>query len=162
MNKKETDMEDMKKIVKQVSEMSITMQSIKNLSRNDDAAQIKIDDIFKELSLPFKEYKRLEITRGEGDRLKKFRSKVKPAFAFRTIDKEFINQVKNQVTILKQIKDCQNVIHFYGFTQESKDKYYLKTEWAENGSLYEYILKNGQTIKIELRLKFAYDIAKGL
>ena len=71
-------------------------------------------------------------------------------------------QVKNQVTILKEIKDCKNVIHFYGITQDSGDVYYLVTEWAEYGNLREYYTKHGQDIEIKLRLRFAFDIASGL
>ena len=73
-----------------------------------------------------------------------------------------IKQVKNQVTVLKHIQICQNVIRYYGFTQESEDRYYLITEWAENGKLSEYISQRGQDIKVEQRLRFAYDVAKGL
>src|SRR5439155_20125834 len=76
-------------------------------------------------------------------------------------DKEHINQVKLQVTILKKLEYCQNIIHFYGHTYD-EDKYYLVTEWAENGNLCEYISKHEQTIEIKFRLRFAYDIAKGL
>ncbi len=69
----------------------------------------------------------------------------------------------NQVTILKKLKDCQNIIHFYGLTYDDDGlKFYLVTEWAEHKNLREYISSKGQNIEMKLRLRFAYDIAKGL
>ncbi|RGB42066.1 kinase-like domain-containing protein [Rhizophagus diaphanus] len=55
--------------------------------------------------------------------------------------------------------DCQNIINFYGRTNDGV-KTYLVTEWAENGNLREYIL--GQNIGLKLKIRIAYDIAKGL
>jgi serine/threonine protein kinase len=89
--------------------------------------------------------------------------KTREEYAFKTVEKEHIVQVKNQVTILKKIQTCQNVIRFYGYTEGTdQGQYHLITEWAEKGNLYEYILNYGQTINLELKLRFAYDIAKGL
>ena len=87
--------------------------------------------------------------------------KTKIDFAFKIVDKKHFYEVKNQVTILKQLKDCQNIIHFYGLTSDGR-KYYLVTEWAENRNLREYISLHGQKIDTKLRIRFAYDIAKGL
>ena len=119
-------------------------------------------NIFNEPSLPFEDYEEMETIRS--DKLRKYvHIKTKEEYAFKTVDKEHINQVKikNQVTILRQIKDCPNIIRFYGFTDDGH-KYYLITEWAENGNLREYIEKHGQNIETKLKLRFAYDIAKGL
>ncbi|PKY34056.1 kinase-like protein, partial [Rhizophagus irregularis] len=60
-----------------------------------------------------------------------------------------------------KLKDCQNIINFYGLTSDGF-KTYLVTEWAEKGSLREYILNHEQNIDLKLKIKIAYDIAKGL
>ncbi|CAI2177545.1 3952_t:CDS:10 [Funneliformis geosporum] len=97
------------------------------------------------------------------DRLRKYvYVKTKEDVAFKRVDKGNYNTVKNQVTILKKLKDCQNIIHFYRLTKNDKDDFYLVTEWAEYKNLREYITSNGQNIEVKLRIKFAYDIAKGL
>ncbi|PKC03118.1 kinase-like protein [Rhizophagus irregularis] len=58
-------------------------------------------------------------------------------------------------------KVCQNIIKFYGLTSNGV-KTYLITEWAENGNLRNYILNRGQNIELKLKIRIAYDIAKGL
>jgi len=55
---------------------------------------------------------------------------------------------------------------FYGITEDTdQEQYYLITEWVGKGNLYEYINNhkaNGQNINTDLKLRFAFDIAKGL
>ncbi|CAB4477510.1 unnamed protein product [Rhizophagus irregularis] len=143
-------------IVEKVSAMAITMQSLGDKGAN----QTKIDSIFHESLLPFDDYEETVIFRG--DKLRKYiHVKTKEEFAFKTVEKGHFNMVKNQVTILKKLKDCQNIIHFYGITDGS-DKYYLVTEWAEHKNLREYLSGSEPNSAIKVRLGFAYDIAKGL
>jgi hypothetical protein len=144
-------------IVEKVSAMAFTMQSLGDSRAN----QTKIDNIFHESPLPFDDYEETETFRG--DKLRKYiHIKTKEEFAFKTVEKDHINTVKNQVTILKKLKDCQNIIHFYGITYDGCDKYYLITEWAEKKNLREYLTGREPNKEIKVRLGFAYDIAKGL
>ncbi|CAI2163025.1 16492_t:CDS:2 [Funneliformis geosporum] len=153
----------MNSVVERVSEMSITMESLINEKKGVN--QTKIDNIFQESLLPLNNYYATKESRG--DKLRKYTDNTTMVeLAFKTIDEKHYNQVKNQVTIFKQLKDCQNIIHFYGITSNGlnndKRKYYLVTEWAEHKNLREYISLHGQNIETKLRLRFAYDIAKGL
>jgi hypothetical protein len=152
-------------LVNKVSEMQITMQNLENEKEKEKGInQKKIDEIFNESPLPYEDYEETKVVRGE--RLRKYvHLRFREDYAFKTVDQQHIIQVKNQVSILKKIKDSQsviNIIQFYGFTKDEGDKYYLVTEWAENGNLREYYTKHGQNIEIETRLRFAFDIAKGL
>ncbi|RIA92145.1 kinase-like domain-containing protein [Glomus cerebriforme] len=125
------------------------------------ANQKNIDDIFQETPLPFNEYNETS-DKPRSERLRKYvHTRIGEDFAFKTIEKGYTDQVKNQVTILKRLKDCQNIIRFYGITSDG-NQYYLITEWAENKNLREYINLRGQNIEMKLRIRFAYDIAKGL
>src|SRR5438034_10693796 len=121
-------------VVERVSEMAITMQNLinDNKEKDSDQTQIKIDNIFHESLLPFDNYEEAE-DGIRSDRLRKYiHMKNKDEFAFKAVDKEHINEVKNQVTILKKLTDCQNIINFYGLTEnDDKSKTYLITEWAE-------------------------------
>ena len=111
-----------------------------------------------ESPLSFEDY---EETDTRSDILRKYvHKKSRKVYAFKIIIED-INQVQNQVKILKKLEHCQNIIHFYGLTYDG-NKYYLVTEWAENGNLREFISKHGQNIEIRFRLRFAHDIAKGL
>ncbi|RIA99651.1 kinase-like domain-containing protein [Glomus cerebriforme] len=158
-NKKMDNMDKkVSEIVEKVSTMANTMQSL-----GEKGNQTKIDSIFHESPLPFQDYEETKIFRG--DKLRKYINvKTREGFAFKSIEKDNRDMIKNQVTILKKLKDCQNIIHFYGFTyDESNMNYYLITEWAENKNLREYIKENGPgKIGMKVRLGFAYDIAKGL
>jgi hypothetical protein len=157
--------DQMNKVVERVSEMSITMQNMQSMmdSKEGDKIQIqnKIDKIFRTSLLPFEDYEEAD----EEERSEKLRKyvhiKTRDEFAFKVVEQEHINNVKNQVTILKKLQDCQNIINFYGLTSDGA-RTFLVTEWAEKGNLRDYILNRGQNIDLTLKLRIAYDIAKGL
>ncbi|RIA81584.1 kinase-like domain-containing protein [Glomus cerebriforme] len=152
MDKKLTDMSQ------NITDIANTVQIINSKS---GANQKNIDDIFQETPLPFNEYNETS-DKPRSERLRKYvHIKTGEDYAFKTINKEYTDQVKNQVTILKKLKNCQNIIRFYGITRDG-NQYYLITEWAENKNLREYINLRGQNIEIKLKIRFAYDIAKGL
>ncbi|CAB4477593.1 kinase-like protein [Rhizophagus irregularis] len=158
--------DQMNSVVERISEMAITMHNMQSMmgSKKEDADQIqnKIDIIFRTDKLPFKDYEEADEISIRGERLRKYiQVKTKEEFAFKVVDQYHINKVKNQVTILMKLKDCQNIINFYGLTSDGF-KTYLVTEWAEKGSLREYILNHEQNIDLKLKIKIAYDIAKGL
>ncbi|POG59038.1 kinase-like domain-containing protein [Rhizophagus irregularis DAOM 181602=DAOM 197198] len=161
--------DQMNLIVERVSEMAITMQSMQSNMKSmtyteDNKIQKRIDNIFRISSLPFEDYEEAD-EEGRGYKIYKLRKyvhiKTKDEFAFKVLDPSHINEVKNQVTILMKLKDCQNIINFYGLTSNGLETY-LVTEWAEKGNLREYILDHEQNIDLKLKLKLAYDIAKGL
>ncbi|RIA99620.1 kinase-like domain-containing protein, partial [Glomus cerebriforme] len=146
-------------VVDVVSEMQQTMQILIEDIKGVD--QTKIDNIFQETPLPFGDYEEAD----DGYRTERLRKyvhiKTREEYAFKIIENEHINQVKNQVTILKKLKDYQNIIHFYGLTNDGS-KSYIVTEWAENKNLREYIKERGANIETRLKIRIAYDIAKGL
>ncbi|CAG8701548.1 11378_t:CDS:2, partial [Dentiscutata heterogama] len=67
-------------------------------------------------------------------------------YAFKEIPQITDDQKKDlsqQVAILKELKDSEHIIRFYGIAVSSDDlKYYLVTEWMENGNLREYYKNN--------------------
>ncbi|CAB4434222.1 unnamed protein product [Rhizophagus irregularis] len=155
--------DQMNSVVERVSEMAMTMQSMQSMMDNkkEDANQIqtKIDNIFRTDKLPFEDYEEADEDSKRSDRLRKYiHVKTKEEFAFKVVEQDHINDVKNQVTILMKLKDCQNIINFYGLTSDGI-KNYLVTEWAEKGNLRKYI---EQDIDLKLKIRIAYDIAKGL
>ncbi|GBC00893.1 hypothetical protein RclHR1_00400007 [Rhizophagus clarus] len=158
--------DQMNVLVERISEMSITMQTMQNLMdikrrKKDDVSKIQtnIDNIFPTSLLQFDDYGEADEERS--DKLRKYvHIKTKEEYAFKVIDQEHFD-VKNQVTILMKLKDCQNIINFYGLTSNDS-KTYLITEWAEKGNLREYIIAHGQNIDLKFKIRIAYDIAKGL
>ncbi|POG74739.1 kinase-like domain-containing protein [Rhizophagus irregularis DAOM 181602=DAOM 197198] len=161
--------DQMNLVVERVSEMAITMQNMQSMmgSKKEDADQIqnKIDIIFRTDKLPFDDYEEADENSIRSERLRKYTHvKTKEEFAFKVVDQDHINDVKNQVTILMKLKDCQNIINFYGLTSDTSNgiKTYLVTEWAEKGNLREYILDYKQDLDLKLKIRIAYDIAKGL
>ncbi|RIA78725.1 hypothetical protein C1645_842496 [Glomus cerebriforme] len=149
----------MNRVIERVGEMQQNMQILMDIKKGVD--QSKIDNIFQETPLQFGDYREIE----DGYRTERLRKyvyiKTGEEYAFKAIDNYQINNVKNHVTILKKIKDCQNIIHFYGLTSGGS-KTYIVTEWAENKNLREYISERGSNIETRLRIRIAYDIAKGL
>ncbi|GBC03161.1 hypothetical protein RclHR1_00500009 [Rhizophagus clarus] len=154
-------------LIERVSEMSITMQTMQNLmdikKKKDDVSKIqtKIDNIFSTSLLPFDDYKEAD-EKERSNKLRKYvHIKIQEEYAFKVMEQEHFYDVKNQVTILMKLKDCQNIINFYGLTSNDS-KTYLITEWAEKGNLREYILTHGQNIDLKFKIRISYDIAKGL
>ncbi|CAB5359194.1 unnamed protein product [Rhizophagus irregularis] len=153
MNQNITDTNDkMNKIIKMVINMHNLIDNKKGIN------QKKINGVSNEFLLPFYNYIMFN-DKSRSDKLRKYINRITGnEVAFKTVKKNHIVQVENQV---KKLKYCQNIIQFYGLTYDGS-KFYLITEWAENGNLRKYISLYGQNIEIKFRLKFAYDIAKGL
>ncbi|GBC49576.2 kinase-like domain-containing protein [Rhizophagus irregularis DAOM 181602=DAOM 197198] len=150
MNQNITDTNDeMNKIIKMVINMHSLIDNKKGIR-------------FNEFPLPYYNYI-MSDDKPRSDKLRKYINRINgDEVAFKTVkENHIIVQVENQVTILKKLEYCQNIIQFYGLTYDGS-KFYLITEWAENGNLRKYISLYGQNIEIKFRLKFAYDIAKGL
>ncbi|CAB5217383.1 unnamed protein product [Rhizophagus irregularis] len=70
-------------------------------------------------------------------------------------------EIRRQVNILKELKNSDHIIRFYGVAKEDK-KYYLVTEWMEYGNLHEYYTNYRDSINLEIKIKFALDICRGV
>lgn len=71
------------------------------------------------------------------------------------------NDIIKQVKILSKLEKCHNIIKYYGLTIDDNGKLYLVNEWAEYGNLRNYYLEYGP-LDVNMKLKFAVDIARGL
>ena len=65
------------------------------------------------------------------------------------------------IYILKLLKNSDHIIRFYGVAKEDS-KYYLVTEWMEYGNLHEYYTTFRDTITLQMKIKFALDICRGI
>ncbi|CAG8856180.1 42480_t:CDS:1, partial [Gigaspora margarita] len=72
-----------------------------------------------------------------------------------------INDLSQQVAILKELEDSEHIVRFYGIVWSSDETYgYLVTEWMENGNLQEYY-KNHK-LDWNKKFEFAIDICQGI
>ncbi|CAG8533070.1 13000_t:CDS:2 [Gigaspora margarita] len=72
-----------------------------------------------------------------------------------------INQINcQQVAILKELKDSEHITRFYGIAVADELKFYLVTEWMENGNLRDYY-KNHK-LDWNKRFEFAIGICRGI
>ncbi|CAG8514286.1 1243_t:CDS:2 [Dentiscutata heterogama] len=80
------------------------------------------------------------------------------------ISKEIVNELKNMLSI----KHHKNIIKFYGiakfedFKDENRIKYVLVLEYADSGTLSEYLLKNAKKIEWELKIQFAAQLVDAI
>uniref|UniRef100_A0A914HJD9 Mitogen-activated protein kinase kinase kinase n=1 Tax=Globodera rostochiensis TaxID=31243 RepID=A0A914HJD9_GLORO len=65
-----------------------------------------------------------------------------------------------EVEILSQIRH-RNIIQFYGVSMANPD-FWIVTEYAENGSLFENLHNKEQPLKLERIIKWAVQIARGV
>ncbi|RIA79931.1 kinase-like domain-containing protein [Glomus cerebriforme] len=70
-------------------------------------------------------------------------------------------EIRRQVYFLKELKNSDHIIRFFGVAQQDC-KFYLITEWMENGNLYEYYTKFSYNINWETKINFALDICRGI
>ncbi|GBC05876.1 hypothetical protein RclHR1_06490011 [Rhizophagus clarus] len=78
-----------------------------------------------------------------------------------TSNEEAKNNIKSQVTILRKLEECHNIIQFFGLTTTDGSKWFLVTEWAEYGNLREFYNTYGP-LDVKVKLLFALDISRGL
>ncbi|CAG8635132.1 36896_t:CDS:2 [Gigaspora margarita] len=71
------------------------------------------------------------------------------------------NDIRSHVTILMKLKECHQIIQFYGLVSDGERRY-LVTEWAECGNLREFYEKYGGPIDAKTKINIAVDIARGL
>ncbi|CAG8522324.1 7523_t:CDS:2 [Racocetra persica] len=70
-----------------------------------------------------------------------------------------IDIIEREVAILTELRNCRNIITFYG-TMQRGGKLYIISEWAEMGDLYTYLQKH--TVSWKFKLKIASEIAGAL
>ncbi|KAF7638530.1 hypothetical protein Mgra_00001904 [Meloidogyne graminicola] len=68
--------------------------------------------------------------------------------------------LEKEVEILSQIRH-RNIIQLYGVSQANPD-FYIVTEYAEMGSLYEHLHNTNEQLSVERRIKWAKQIARGV
>ncbi|GBC03860.1 hypothetical protein RclHR1_05370005 [Rhizophagus clarus] len=147
--------------VTQLNVLNNTMEQL--AADNNTKNQDKIDNLFQEGRLKINDYD--EKSEARGNKVRKWiDKKYGEEVAFKCVadekdNEDYKNSVKNQVTILKKLKDCESILKFYGLTCDG-EKWYLVTEWAEFGNLREYYSRYDFDVKKKLR--FAVDIARGL
>jgi DNA-binding protein YbaB len=152
--------DDVTELLKFQDALIESMNDVKQKVSHTNDEQVNESKIDRISLLPFDDYEADEEERSE--KLRKYvHVKTKEEFAFKIVEIKHINNVKNQITILKKLQDCQNIINFYGLTSDGA-KTFLVTEWAEKGNLRDYIIDRGQNIDLTLKIRIAYDIAKGL
>lgn len=64
--------------------------------------------------------------------------------------------LEKEVDILSLIRH-RNIIQFYGVSPANPD-FYIVTEFAENGSLYEYLHNDSVEMNFDLILKWALEV----
>jgi len=70
-------------------------------------------------------------------------------------------EIRRQVNILKELKNSNHIIKFFGVAQENS-KFYLVTEWMEFGNLHEYYTKYKENMNWKTKIRFALDICRGV
>ncbi|RGB40070.1 kinase-like domain-containing protein [Rhizophagus diaphanus] len=130
---------------------------------NTEIHQSKNDEFFQENQLIFSNYKKTDKEpRKDGNVTKWVNVKNEDEeYAFKSISEKDKRSVQNQVTILRELHDLQNIIKFYGLTNDG-NKWYLITEWAEHGNLREFYTNNKNSFDTKLKLRVSLDIARGL
>ncbi|GBC04282.1 hypothetical protein RclHR1_00560009 [Rhizophagus clarus] len=151
---------DFSSTVVKVNAMNNTMEKFMN---EPSLNQSKIDNIFRTCTLKLADYEQDNNVKPRRNLTKwvSIRNKGEE-LAFKSIsDKEDQRIIQNQVTILKELHGCNNIIKFYGLASDD-NKQYLVTEWAEYGNLREFYVKYKDRFNLRLKLQMSIDIARGL
>ncbi|CAB4402280.1 unnamed protein product [Rhizophagus irregularis] len=116
---------DNKKIRADIEDLIENLQAIgggggifdpnKNVSTIMDKSET---NIFQSELLPYNDFEEVEV--GEN------------VVADESSNEETKNNIKNQVTILRKLEECDYIIQFFGLTTADGNKLFLVTEWAEH------------------------------
>ncbi|CAG8723653.1 32999_t:CDS:2, partial [Racocetra persica] len=129
--------------------------ALKNTFNTFENDQSQIADMFCDEFLKIEDYNLPENSHGKA--VKRTRKVDSVEFSFKEMP---ISRIyNNEVSILKRINNCHEIIKFFGLAK-GEDMLYLVTEWAEFGNLNEYYKK--YNLDYDLKLKFALDVARGL
>ncbi|CAG8699513.1 2945_t:CDS:2 [Dentiscutata erythropus] len=151
-------------ISKTVKEISVIKSLILDSKTNQDQIQQAIETQNQPLKLA--DFRETSEVRGKKVR-KYIRLINDEAVAFKlvadesdTIDVKI--DIRSHVAILVKLKDCHQIIQFYGLISDGERRY-LVTEWCECGNLREfYDTYKGSPIDARTKINIAVDIARGL
>ncbi|CAG8666644.1 14004_t:CDS:2 [Cetraspora pellucida] len=124
--------------------------------------QCPITEIVADELLKAEDYFPPETVRGKVVKRTRRADMVKLAFkevSVQRLPHDMRDNIHAQVTILKRIRDSQEITRFFGLAKEN-DLLYLVTEWAEFGNLKEYYTK--YQVDLDLKLNFALEVSRGL
>jgi serine/threonine protein kinase len=126
-------------------------------------------NIFQSELLPYNDFEEVEVDEILGKKIKKYKrikNGINDFVALKLVadessNEETKNNIKSQVTILRKLEECHNIIQFFGLTTNDGNKWFLVTEWAEYGNLREFYTTYGP-LDVKVKLLFALDISRGL
>ncbi|EXX58219.1 Pkh2p [Rhizophagus irregularis DAOM 197198w] len=141
---------------KNVSDIVIHLNALNNTINS----KLYDHDEFDEF-LPYNDFEILNNDFSSTRKCKRIKNGDNDFVAFKLVNNK--NDIIKQVKILSKLEKCHNIIKFYGLIIEDNnvDKWYLVNEWAEYGNLRNYYLEYGP-LDVNVKLKFAVDIARGL
>ncbi|CAG8823243.1 22269_t:CDS:2, partial [Racocetra persica] len=148
---------------KTVKEISVIKSLILDSKTNQDQIQEAID--IQNQPLKLADFKEADEIRGK--KVKKHIHLIdSEAVAFKLVADEsdttaVKNDIRSHVAILMKLKDCHQIIQFYGLVSDGERRY-LVSEWAELGNLREFYEKYGGPIDTRIKINIAVDIARGL
>ncbi|RIA89089.1 kinase-like domain-containing protein [Glomus cerebriforme] len=151
---------------KNVSEVVVQLNALNNTMNQYINGKQVDEDIFQNELLPYTDFDETEGPTKKVRKFKRIKNGINDFVALQLVADESSkeddkNNIKNQVTILRKLEECRNIIQFFGLTTSDGNKWYLVTEWAEHGNLREYYKEFGP-LDVDLKLLFALDIARGL
>ncbi|RIB14056.1 kinase-like domain-containing protein [Gigaspora rosea] len=79
-----------------------------------------------------------------------------------SIDEKIIKDFINELKLLRRVCYHPNVISFYGLTKDSNGYYNMVLQYADNGTLREYLMANFTKLQWTDKLCIAKEIALGL
>ncbi|RGB39158.1 kinase-like domain-containing protein [Rhizophagus diaphanus] len=114
--------------------------------------------------LPYNDFEEVEVGESVGKKIKKYKrikNGINDFVALKLVADEAKNNIKNLVTILRKLEECDNIIQFFGLAIIDGNKWFLVTEWAEYGNLREFYNTFGP-LDVKAKVLFAIDISRGL
>ncbi|CAG8667768.1 19401_t:CDS:2, partial [Racocetra fulgida] len=86
--------------------------------------------------------------------------------AAKTVDRRDPRQLKDferELRALKKSNDCKELIQFLGLSEGDKDgEYIIVMQYAESGTLKDYLEKNKNNLTIDHKISLCKDILEGL
>ncbi|CAB4427440.1 unnamed protein product [Rhizophagus irregularis] len=80
-------------------------------------------------------------------------------------NKDQVNKIINELKIYLDchVQDCDLLIQFYGISKHPENnEYFIVKQYSQNGSLYDYVLKNFNNLNWEIKLHMLLYLSKDL
>ncbi|RIB22469.1 kinase-like domain-containing protein [Gigaspora rosea] len=81
---------------------------------------------------------------------------------YTSIDEKIIKDFINELKLLRSVSNHPNIISFYGVTKDSNGYYNMVLQYADNGTLREYLMANFTKLQWTDKLCIAKEVALGL